>query len=997
MNTPDCLATRDPAVEPLAYAIGSELFGVIRRQKPSLFDPQRYSAQLMEWAMADDAFRTALFRFVDVLPALDSAAAVIRTAQEYFLPVADRFPGLLHWGLRMDPDGLQAKAAAFFVRRQIRSMGQQFILGETPADALSALRSIRKEGRAFTVDLLGEACLSDGEAEAYLQRYLELIAVLGSERFAPVAPDHPADRHPLNVSVKLSALCPHFKPQMADAAVAALVPVLARIFRAVRQAGGCLYVDMENTAKLDIILGAFRAVALDPEFRDWDGAGLALQAYLCRTPSDLAAIHEWVRTRGTRIAIRLVKGAYWDTETITARLQRWPVPVWQDKAASDICFESLAQYLLDHTDCFYPAFASHNVRSLAWAMAVAERRGLSKQAFEVQALYGMAEPIKEAVAARGYLVRDYAPVGALLPGMAYLVRRLLENTSNKGFIRQSFHEGETVDSLLRRPELAASLAGGLDYLPTLYRDRFVNAPFIDFTVAAERQRLAAAIDELWGATARQPALVHPVIGGRSVAGAGGTLQARSPQQPDRVLAEVTLADAVQTRAVLQGLRAAAAGWRDTPLATRCALLERVADRLDADRPALIACIVSECGKPLPEADADVAEAIDFCRYYARQAAALFEPRELCGMDGESDQLVYEPRGVTAVLAPWNFPLAIPCGMFAASLVCGNPTVLKPAEQSSLTAARLFAHFLAAGMPPDVAALLPGDGDTVGALLVAAPEVDTIAFTGSRAVGLRIIERAAVWQAGQTHVKRVIAEMGGKNAIIVDESADFDQAVAGVLESAFGFAGQKCSACSRVLVHAAVYERFRERLADAVRSLVTGPASDLACDCGPVIDSDAHSRLLALIARNGPPLAQGRLHPQAAATGYFVPATLYADVPFDSELMCDEWFGPVLAMAAVPDFEAGVARANASEYGLTGAVFSRSPRSLAYAARHFSVGNLYLNRGSTGALVGRQPFGGAKLSGVGSKAGGPDYLLQFTVPRVVTENTLRQGFAPMEET
>ncbi len=629
-------------------------------------------------------------------------------------------------------------------------------------------------------------------------------------------------------------------------------------------------------------------------------------------------------------------------------------------------------------------------------MAFAESRGIDKQEFEIQALYGMAEPIKEAVSAMGYLVRDYAPIGELLPGMAYLVRRLLENTSNKGFIRQSFHEGESVETLLQRPELE-KIQSGIDYLDSLYRDRFKNAPLCDFSNINERKQLQDAVDLLQSAVhLGDIPEVMPIVGQKRIPMNGHPIDSTSPEAPGRVLARVHFADSALTRQALTQLREAIGPWQETPFEQRCALLDRVADRLHADRTEMASIIVHECGKPVIEADADVAEAIDFCRYYAEQARALFATRELCGMDGESDLLIYEPRGVTAVIAPWNFPLAIPCGMFAASLVTGNPTALKPAEQSNLVALRLFEHFISAGMPAEVAAFLPGDGSEIGELLVIAPEVDTIAFTGSREVGMHIVAKAAQWSPGQTHIKRVIVEMGGKNAILVDESADFDQAISGVLDSAFGFAGQKCSACSRLFVHKAVYPRFRDRLAEAVRSLVAGPASDPSCDLGPVIDRDAHRRLLSLIERNGTPLAQGILHTDANPEGFFIPATLYADVPDDSELLLEEWFGPILAMTPVTDFAAAVSRANDSVYGLTGGVFSRSPANLTYAARNFRVGNLYLNRGCTGALVGRQPFGGAKLSGVGSKAGGPDYLLQFVVPRVITENTLRQGFAPMSQ-
>ena len=388
--------------------------------------------------------------------------------------------------------------------------------------------------------------------------------------------------------------------------------------------------------------------------------------------------------------------------------------------------------------------------------------------------------------------------------------------------------------------------------------------------------------------------------------------------------------------------------------------------------------------------------MDFCRYYGKEALQLFQEQNLCEFDGEEDHLVYDARGLCGVIGPWNFPLAIPCGMMAAALVTGNAVVLKPAEQTPLVAARLYAIFREAGLPESVLAYLPGRGEVLGAAIVEHPAIDTIAFTGSKAVGMEIIRSAAILRRGQANVKRVIAEMGGKNAIVIDDGADLDQAVKGVVYSAFGYAGQKCSACSRLYVHAGIYDRFLERLSAAVESHITGRASDPSVELGPVIDGDAMERIQSAIEKADLPCVTGKLS-DGLPKGRYIPATLFTDVPFDHPLMRDELFGPVLALARVDSFREGLERANDCEYVLTGGVFSRHPEHLRMAAREFRVGNLYLNRGCTGALVGRQPFGGFRHSGVGSKAGGPDYLRQFTVPRLICENTLRQGFAPMQDT
>jgi RHH-type proline utilization regulon transcriptional repressor/proline dehydrogenase/delta 1-pyrroline-5-carboxylate dehydrogenase len=961
--------------------LGGECFEEIRGKRPGLLDPKAYTGKLMNWALSDAEFRVALFRFVDVLPGLRDSASVIRHAQAYFRPVADRLPGLLQWGLDVPPESVRAKAAAALIRRQIAAMGQQFIIGKSPGDALGKLRKLHGRGFVTTVDLLGEACVSESEAETYLARYLELLDCLDGEL-------------PPNISVKLSALYARGKPVAFDHTVAALRERLRTIFTRAREMGAGVYVDMEDTTRTDITLAVVKSLLMEDSLRDWDGAGLVLQAYLRRTAADLDALLEWLRRRGAPVAVRLVKGAYWDTETILARLASWPVPVWQEKPTSDAEFEQLSRVLLAHTHLLRPAFASHNLRSLAHAIAVAEQHGLTHADYEFQTLYGMADPIKDVFLKRGLTVRAYAPIGDMLTGMAYLVRRLLENTANEGFIRSGFLEGESAEHLLARPEVAEP-DPGTGHPQVDPPQGFLNAPLLDFSVAANRERLAAALEPLLQRRNGDYPRVLPLIGGEPVKDCARFLASESPEEPALVLGTVGMAGEAQLEQAVAALRDGFAEWRETDPERRGRVLLRAAELMEQRRAELAALMVMECGKPWLDADADVAEAIDFCRYYAHAARELFQPRSLCPFDGEEDHLLHEPRGICGVIGPWNFPLAIPCGMFSAALVTGNAVVLKPAEQSPLVAARLFDTFREAGMPDNVAAFLPGEGESLGAAIVAHPAIDTLVFTGSKAVGMEIIRRASEVRPGQVHVKRVIAEMGGKNAILVDDGADLDQAVKGILYSAFGYAGQKCSAASRLYVHAGIYPRLMERLADAVRTLVTGRASDPSVDIGPVIDDAALRRLCAAVDDAGAEPVRGRLAGGLPPGRYF-PATLFPDLPADHPLLRDELFGPVLACVRVPTFDDGLELADCHEYGLTGAVFSRHPGHLRLAARRFRVGNLYLNRGCTAALVGRQPFGGARHSGVGSKAGGPDYLKQFVTPRVVCENTLRQGFAPMDK-
>ncbi len=472
------------------------------------------------------------------------------------------------------------------------------------------------------------------------------------------------------------------------------------------------------------------------------------------------------------------------------------------------------------------------------------------------------------------------------------------------------------------------------------------------------------------------------------------IESLNPSHKSQVVGRVGRATPeLASRAVASCLKALD-GWRDTPVEERAAFLRRVAQRFRDRRFELAAWIVTETGKQWRESDADVAEAIDFCEYYALEAVKL-QSGQHRDVPGEENAYFYEPRGVAVVIAPWNFPLAILTGMTTAALVTGNTVVMKPAEQSSVIAAKFMECLIEAGLPAGVVNFLPGVGEEVGPVLVNHPDVALIAFTGSLKVGLWINEQAARTPGGQNLVKKVIAEMGGKNAVIVDSDADLDEAVKGVVESAFGYQGQKCSAGSRAVVLAPIYDQFLNRLVEATKSLAVKPAEDPGCAVGPVIDAEARDRILQAIeiGKGEARLAYQKDVGELANEGYYVGPTVFAEVPESATIAQEEIFGPVLSVIRAKDLDDALRIANGVKYALTGGVYSRSPDNLAKVKRRFRVGNLYVNRKCTGALVDRQPFGGFKLSGIGSKAGGPDYLLQFVLPRTVTENTMRRGFAP----
>jgi RHH-type proline utilization regulon transcriptional repressor/proline dehydrogenase/delta 1-pyrroline-5-carboxylate dehydrogenase len=741
---------------------------------------------------------------------------------------------------------------------------------------------------------------------------------------------------------------------------------------------------MEQYVYKNMTLDILKELLMEEEFRSRTDVGITLQAYLRDSEQDLRELIEWAKQRSYPFTVRLVKGAYWDQETIKSAQKDWPQPVYNDKAATDANFEKMTQLMLENHEYIYSAIGSHNVRSQALAIAIAETLNIPRRRFEMQVLYGMGDQLAKALVKRGHRVRVYAPYGELLPGMAYLIRRLLENTANSSFLRQSMEE-RPIEELLAPPVLANPES---EHHPQNSYS-FPNTADTDYAEVEARQEAQQAY-----ATVRQQLgkTYLPLINGE-YQNTEQTVDSLNPSNPSDVVGKIGLLSVEQAEQALQVAKAAFPSWRKTPVRQRAGVLRKAAELMEQRRAELSAWVVLEVGKPLREADAEVSEAIDFCRYYADEMERL-DQGHIYDVAGETNRYIYQPIGITVVISPWNFPIAIATGMTVAALVAGNCTLLKPAEVSSVIAAKIAEILVEAGIPKGVFQYVPCKGSTVGAHMVNHPDVHLIAFTGSQEVGCRIYKEAAIVQPGQKHLKRVIAEMGGKNAVIVDESADLDQAVAGVVQSAFGYSGQKCSACSRVIVLEPVYEAFVSRLVEATRSLNIGVAEAPSTQIGPVIDANARDRIREYIAA-GRQDAEVALEMSAPDTGYFIGPVIFKDVSPDAKIAQEEIFGPVVAVIRAKNFQEALDVANGTDYALTGGLYSRTPSHINQATTEFEVGNLYINRTTTGAIVSRQPFGGFKLSGVGSKAGGPDYLLQFLEPRTVTENIQRQGFAPIE--
>jgi RHH-type proline utilization regulon transcriptional repressor/proline dehydrogenase/delta 1-pyrroline-5-carboxylate dehydrogenase len=995
MNSDASFLKPDPEIEASVRAIGGELFRLMdAHPSPGILSKKGAYARIMEWSMKDPAFKAQLFRFVDVLPSLTSSGEIVRHLQEYLGDKAVELSPAMKTGLA---------AAAFApalvagpVKANVTSMARQFVAGATPQDLVKRLLANAGEGIATTIDLLGETVVSVSEADAFLRRNLDLLDTVGKALgrdanpcFSDLGANGPLPR--LNLSVKVSALTPEVHPADPGRSIAALKERLRPILRRAREIGAFINFDMESHGLKDLTLSLFRSILEEDEFRAQPSVGIAMQAYLRDSERDLTDLIAWARKARRPVVVRLVKGAYWDFETILAEQRGWPVPVWSEKPESDANYEKLSLLLLANADIAAPAFASHNVRSCAHAIARAERLGIDRRAYEFQALYGMADELKSALVATGHRVREYCPVGDLLPGMAYLVRRLLENTSNEGFLRAKDAGGATREALLQNP---AGLLRARPAAPAPSRG-FRNAPNTDFSLEASRAAMRSALADVERGLGRR----HPiVIGGKRISDRE-MVASTNPARPAQIVghwARATLADA---DAAVDAARAAWPAWAARPVSERAAIIENAAEIIEGRRFELNALEVFEAAKPWIEADADISEAVDFCRYYASEIREVERPRATQAVSGERDIQLWTSRGVGVAIAPWNFPLAILCGLTVAPLVAGNCVIMKPAEQTTVIAAALMDILVQAGVPAGVLGFVPGMGEDVGARLVSHPGTDFIAFTGSRSVGCRIWEAAGRTLPGQRNLKKVVCEMGGKNALIIDNDADLDEAIPAALYSAFGFSGQKCSALSRLIVLEGVYEQFVERFVAACSSIPVGDPAEPGILVGPVIDSEARDKIMGLIerGRKEAKLAfQSQLAPALAASGTYVPPTVFVDVPPTAAIAREEIFGPVVAILRAGDLDEAFRLAMDVDYALTGGLFSRSPSALERAQREYRVGNLYLNRGITGAIVQRHPFGGFAMSGGGTKAGGKGYLENFLFPRAVSENVMRRGFTPPSE-
>jgi RHH-type proline utilization regulon transcriptional repressor/proline dehydrogenase/delta 1-pyrroline-5-carboxylate dehydrogenase len=861
-------------------------------------------------------------------------------------------------------------------RQAMRLIGSHFVLGQTISEAL-ARGGAHPEFR-YSFDMLGEGARTAHDAERYFHAYSDAIAAIGAAAGAAALPQRPG------ISVKLSALHPRYEAVSRDRVMAELTPRVIELARAAKSHDLNLTIDAEEADRLELSLDVIGKTLSDSSLAGWDGFGLAVQAYQKRAPAVIDWVADAAQALGRHLMVRLVKGAYWDTEVKRAQERGLAdYPVFSRKAMTDLCYMDCARKLLAARPRLYPQIATHNALTVASVIEAAGGVG----GYEFQRLYGMGDALYEALLrdTPGAACRVYAPVGGHRDLLAYLVRRLLENGANSSFVYAAADPKVPVSAILERPAAvigtpARARHPKIPLPPDLYEPYRRNSAGVEFGDSARLERLLAEVD----AGASGIAEATPLVDG--VAIPGQTRKVHSPID-DAVIGTVTEGDKAIVASAMTAAAAGFTAWDATAVEPRAAALMRAGDALEKNRGRLIALLQAEGGKTLDDAVSEVREAVDYCRYYAQEARESLAPQVMPGPTGEADTLQYRGRGVFVCISPWNFPLAIFTGQIMAALAAGNAVVAKPAEQTPLVAAEAVRLFHRAGIPATALHLVPGDG-SVGGLLVAHRDVAGVAFTGSTEVG-RIINRTLA--AKDAPIVPLIAETGGINAMIVDATALPEQVTDDVITSAFRSAGQRCSALRLLCLQEDIADGVIAMVAGAAEQLAVGDPRDISTHVGPVIDTEAKDKLdrwiAGMAAQKRVRFRSDRKVPPGGT--YVTPTIIELDRARDLK---EEVFGPVLHVVryraeALSELLDDIA---ASGYGLTLGIQSRIDATVREVVARLPVGNVYVNRSMIGAVVGTQPFGGSGLSGTGPKAGGPNYLHRFALEQVVSINTAAVG-------
>ncbi|GLP97237.1 bifunctional proline dehydrogenase/L-glutamate gamma-semialdehyde dehydrogenase PutA [Paraferrimonas sedimenticola] len=864
----------------------------------------------------------------------------------------------------------------------MKIMGKQFVLGRDIAEAMHQSTKNRGLGYTHSYDMLGEAALTADDAKKYYNDYANAIRTLGEGRYDESQAPRPT------ISIKLSALHPRYEVANEDRVLSELYATLVELVELARGLNVGISIDAEEADRLELSLKLFEKVYRSEAAKGWDLLGIVVQAYSKRCLPVLVWLAELAKSEGDEIPLRLVKGAYWDSEIKWCQVGgESGYPVYTRKAATDVSYLACARYLLsEHTKgAIYPQFATHNAQTVA---AIQDMAG--ERLYEFQRLHGMGQELYDTLLKQQpkQRVRIYAPVGAHKDLLPYLVRRLLENGANTSFVYKLVDPNVSIDSLITHP-LTTLLAckpysnNKIPLPPHIFGDERMNSAGVNLNIASEATPFLSALNEyqtkVWQAA--------PLVGGESVR--GPAMSVTSPYDRRQIVGELVMADEATVKQAIDNATSAFEGWNQTPVERRSEVLCRLADLLEENKDELIALCSREAGKSVQDGIDEVREAVDFLRYYAAQAQSLMQPETMPGPTGEHNELRLQGRGAFVCISPWNFPLAIFLGQVAAALACGNTVLAKPAEQTSLIAYRAVQLAHQAGVPANVLQLLPGTGATVGAWLTSANKIGGVCFTGSTATA-RLINQTLAQRDGA--IIPLIAETGGQNAMIVDSTSLPEQVVQDVVDSAFTSAGQRCSACRVMYVQEDVADRIVDLLKGAMNELTIGNPNDIKTDVGPVIDERAQQGLtqhIEWLHNHAKVLEQLEL-PQDCQHGSFI-APIAAEIAHIGQLE-KEQFGPILHLIrySAADLNSVIDEINSTGYGLTLGIHSRNEGHAQYIANQVNVGNVYINRNQIGAVVGVQPFGGQGLSGTGPKAGGPHYLTRFVTEKTVTNNITAIG-------
>ena len=962
---------------------------------------RRWEEQFFEECMKDESLKNDLFQFILAYShhpssrygllnfSNDAITPIVSLWEKYmekwdigslvpFAPAQFLIDNVIEGATSQSPYGRDILLAKG-IRIGMSAMASNFIVASDIESATSNVSSATAKGVGYMYDILGEAALGPNNCDLYEEKVLRAMDHL--ERIYQGRQDKYGQ--PLaSMAIKLSALTPHFDPLDSEGTKAELIPRLLTIFRRARDTNTALYIDSEHYDVRHLTYGIFKDVMERDEFKDYHHAGIVIQAYMKDSERIVHDMLGWGKKHHRRFTTRLVKGAYWDQEIADKQLRGLEPNVFMSKSETDMQFEKLTDLLLRHTDISRAAIASHNARSMVHAMELAKEYNVLSSDFEIQMLHGMGDEYVDSLLKRDVRVVKYGPVGTVTEGMKYFIRRLLENSSNQSFLRKLGIDADPRE-YLKKP---ASNGGKKPVMPAL---EFDNYPSPDWTLPDVRDKVWTALHAMKESCAHAPQEKLYING--QWREAHRTIPVRNPST-NELIGSAAYAEHDHIDEAVACAHKAQEGWSEIGVGKRVESLRRVSQIMQDRYYALLSRLVIEGGKTIREAAGEINEMIDFVNYYSDQALDFMQDRSLqSGLLGEENYTRQEPYGVVATIAPWNFPAAIFVGQIVAALATGNAVVAKPSEKTPLVAADIARIFEEAGLPEGVFNLVTTDGEE-RSYLVNHLGVAKIAFTGSYKTAKQIMQQI-VSEDSPRSMNSVIAETGGINAVIVDACSDLELAAQGILRGAFGNAGQKCSATSRVIVHEAIYDEFMGMLVRGADALVVGDASNPRTDVSPIIDRLQYNSILASLAKaekEGAVKLTSRPYKAQGPGNYLNPVVMEIKDWKKDVLGQTEVFGPVLGVIKYRSIEEAVKILNGTRFGLTGSIYSYDPVHVEHAVRRSQVGNMYVNKPTTGSIVGRQEFGGRKQSGTGPKAGGPDYLLAFTTPKTVSVSVADRG-------